>query len=146
MIISLNLEVLVKNGRLVLTDRDGKTVSFSPEQSVQKKVSMVTFGELCDVPRLKLAEAFGFKTRKSYYDARNVVLHGAPADLLPKRRGPQRPPKRTRDVEILIIRMRCETDLNMYEIAKELGRMGLEVSPRLVGQVLCDYGLSKKNG
>ena len=90
MIISLNLEVLVKNGRLVLTDRDGKTVSFSPEQSVQKKVSKVTFGELCDVPRLKLAEAFGFKTRKSYYDARNVVLHGAPADLLPKRRGPRK--------------------------------------------------------
>ncbi len=101
--ISLNLEVMVKQGRLVLTDRDGKTVSFSPEQSVQRKVSMVTFGELCDVPKLKLAEAFGFKTRKSYYDARNVVLQGAPADLLPKRRGPQRPPKRTRDVEILII-------------------------------------------
>ena len=105
--ISLSLEVLVKDGRLVLTDRDGKAVSFSPDQSVQRKVSMVTFGELCDVPKLKVAEAFGFKTRKSYYDARNVVLHGASADLLPKRRGPQRPPKRTRDVEILIIGMRC---------------------------------------
>jgi len=144
--ILLDFEVLVKDGRLVLTERDGKTVAFSPEQSVQRKVSMVTFGELCDVPKIKLAEAFGFKTRKSYYDARNVVLHGAPADLLPKRRGPQRPPKRTRDVEILIIRMRCKTDLNMYEIAEELRRMGLEVSARLVGQVLSDYGLSKKNG
>ncbi len=144
--ISLNLEVLVKDGALVLTDPDGKAVSFSPEQSVQRKVSMVTFGELCGVPKLKLAQAFGFKTRKSYYDARNVILHGAPADLLPKRRGPQRPPKRTRDVEILIIRMRCKTDLNMYEIAEELGRMGLDVSARLVGQVLSDYGLSKKNG
>ena len=144
--ISLNLEVLVKDGRLVLTDRDGKVVSFSPDQSVQRKVSMVTFGELCDVPKLRVAEAFGFKTRNSYYDARNVVLHGASADLLPKRRGPQRPPKRTRDIEILIIGMRCETDLNMYEIAEQLGRMGLDVSARLVGQVLSDYGLSKKNG
>ena len=130
--ISLDIEVLVKDGRLVLTDCDGKTVSFSPEQSVQRKVSMVTLGELCDVPKIKLAEAFGFKTSKSYYDARNVVLQGAPADLLPKRRGPQRPPKRTRHVEMLIIRMRCKTDLNMYEIAEKLGRMGLDVSARLV--------------
>ncbi len=146
MIISLNLEVSVKDGTLVLTDLNGKRVRFSSEQSAQRKVSMVTFGELCGAPRLKLAEAFGFKTRKSYYDARTIVLHGAPADLLAKRRGPQRPPKRTREVEILIIRMRCETDLNMYEIAEELGRTGLDVSARLVGQVLSDYGLSKKNG
>lgn len=143
--ISLDVEVLVKNGALVLTDRDGKAITFSPEQSVQKKVSMITLGELCDLPKIRLAQAFGFKTRKSYYDIRDAVLNGSSADLLPKRTGPQKPPKRTKEVEALIIRSRFDTDLSMYEIADELTRLGFDVSARLVAQVLADYGLSKKN-
>jgi len=143
--ISLDVEVLVKNGTLVLTDREGKAISFTPEQSVQKKVSMITLGELCDLPKIRIAQAFGFRTRKSYYDIREAVLNGPPANLLPKRTGPQNPPKRTKEVESLIIRKRFETDLNMYEIAQELTRLGFEVSARLVAQVLSDYGLSKKN-
>ena len=42
--------------------------------------------------------------------------------------------------------MRFETDGNMYEIADALTQLGFPVSARLVGQVLTDYGLSKKNG
>ena len=143
--ISLDVEVLVKNGTLVLTDREGKAISFSREQTVQKKVSMITLGELCDLPKIRLAQAFGFRTRKSYYDIRDAVLNGSPADLLPKRTGPQNRPKRTKEVESLIIRRRFETGLTMYEIADELSRLGFDVSARLVAQVLADFGLSKKN-
>jgi len=49
-------------------------------------------------------------------------------------------------MEALIIRTRFETDRNMYEIADTLTQMDYPVSARLVGQVLADYGLSKKNG
>lgn len=143
--ISLNLEVLVKDGTLVLTNREGNVVTFSKDQSLQKKVSMITLGELSDLPKRKLAKAFGFKTRKSYYDVRDAVLNGLPADLLPKKTGPQSMPKRTREVEALIIRKRYETDLNMYEIADVLTGLGFHVSARLVAEVLADYGLSKKN-
>lgn len=143
--ISLDIEVITKNGTLVLTDRDGKVVTFSPEQSIQKKVSMITLGELCDLPKIRLSQAFGFKTRKSCYDIRDAVLNGLPADLLPKRTGPQNAPKRTRELEALIIRRRYQTDLNMYQIAEELTRIGFDISSRLVAQVLADYGLSKKN-
>lgn len=143
--ISIDVEVLVKNGTLVLTNRDGNAITFSSEQSVQKKVCMITMGELCDLPKSRLAQTFGFKTRKSYYDIRDSVLNGLPADLLPKRTGPQTAPKRTREVEALIIRNRYETNLNMYEIADQLTRLGFNVSARLVAEVLSDYGLSKKN-
>jgi hypothetical protein len=143
--IAIDIEVSVKNGTLVLTDRQGKAITFSSEQSVQKKVSMITLGELCDLPKIELAQAFGFKTRKSYYDTREAVLNGLPADLLPKRTGPQSASKRTKEVEALIIRRRYETDLNMYQIADELIELGFAVSPRLVAQVLADYGLGKKN-
>jgi len=143
--IALNINVQVKDGSLVLTDRAGKTVTFSKEQTVQKKVSMITLGELCDLPKGQLATGFGFKTRKSYYDSRHAVLNGSPAALLPKRTGPHNPSKRTKEVEALIIRTRFETDLNMYEIADTLTQLGCKVSARLVGHVLADYGLAKKN-
>lgn len=143
--ISLNVEVGTRNGTLILTDRAGKVVTFSPEQSVQKKVSMITLGELCDLPKIQLSQAFGFKTRKSYYDIRDAVLNGSLADLLPKRTGPQNATKRTKEIEALIIRCRYQTDLNMYQIAGELTRIGFNVSARLVAQVLADYGLGKKN-
>ncbi|MFQ5804696.1 MAG: hypothetical protein ACE5JQ_17545 [Candidatus Methylomirabilales bacterium] len=144
--ITLNVNVLVKDGALVLTDRTGKTVTFSKEQTVQQKVSMIALGELCDLPKRQLATCFGFKTRKSYYDIRNAVLNGSLADLLPKRPAPRTPPKRTKEVETLIIHRRFETDDNMYEIADALTEEGFDVSARLVGQVLADYGLAKKNG
>ena len=204
--ITLNVNVLVKDGALVLTDRTGKTVTFSKEQTVQQKVSMIALGELCNLPKRQLATCLGFKTRKSYYDIRNAVLNGSLADLLPASVGrewrywmrrsdsamtlgelcnlpkrqlatclgfktrkssydirnavlngsladllPTRPaprtlPTRTKEVEACIIRTRFETDRNRYEIAEALTHMGFNISARLVGQVLADYGLAKKNG
>ena len=142
---ALNLDVEVQDGTLVLTDRTGQTITFSKAQRVQQKVSMITLGDLCGLPKRQLAAGFGFKTRKSYYDIRHTVLNGSPADLLPKRPGPHTPSKRTKEVEALIIRMRFEIDLNRDAIAEALTQQGFKVSARLVGQVLADYGLAKKN-
>jgi hypothetical protein len=143
--IALNLTVQLKAGTLVLTDRAGKTVTFSKDQTVQKKVSMITLGELCGLSKWQLVSGFGFKSRTSYYASRTAVLQGPAAALLPKRTGPHTPSKRTKEVEALIIRTRFETDGTMYEIAQALAQQGFAVSARLVGQVLADYGLSKKN-
>ncbi len=142
--IILNINILVKDDTLVLAERTGKAITFSKDQTVQKKVSMVALGELCGLSKRQLATGFGFKTRKSYYDSRNAVLHGAPQDLLPKRTGPHTRSKRTKEVEALIIRTRFETDLNRDGIAEALTQRGFKASARLVGQVLADYGLSKK--
>jgi len=144
--ITLDINVQAKDGTLELADPTGKTLTFSKDQTIQKKVSMVTLGELCGLPKRQLATGFGFKSRTSYYDICNAVLKGTPADLLPKRSGPHAPPKRTKELEALIIRTRFETDGNMYEIAEVLTQLGFAVSTRLVAQVLADYGLAKKNG
>src|SRR5712664_4964862 len=132
--ITLSLNVQAHEGTLMLTDRAGKTVTFSKEQTVQQKVSMITLGEFCGLPKRQLATGFGFKTRKSYYDSRNAVLTGAPEDLLPKRTGPHTRSKRTKEVEALIIRTRFETDGNRYEIADGLTELGFPVNARLVGR------------
>lgn len=142
--ISLDLDVLFHHEELILTDRHGSSLSFSPEQVVQKKVAMVLVGELCDLSKIRIAQAFGFATRKSYYDIRQHVLHGTLVDLLPQRTGPTHPTKRTKELETLVIQRRLETDANMYEITQELNRLGFAVGSRLVGQILADYGLTKK--
>src|SRR5260370_33361011 len=118
--ITLRLNVQAHEGTLMLTDRAGKTVTFSKEQTVQQKVSMITLGEFCGLPTRQLATCFGFKTRTSSYDIRHTVLNGSPADLLPKRPGPHTPSQRTKEVEALIIRTRFETDLHRDPIAQAL--------------------------
>ena len=40
---ALNVNVQLQDGTLVLTSPAGKTVTFSKEQTVQKKVSMITW-------------------------------------------------------------------------------------------------------
>jgi hypothetical protein len=144
--LALKLNVQVKDGTLVLTDCTGKVVPFSKEQPVQKKVSMITLGERCGLPKRQLATGCGFKSRTSYSASRHAVLQGPAAALLPKRTGPHTPAKRTQEVEARIIRTRFETNGNLYEIADTFTPLGSTVSARLVGQVLADYGLSKKNG
>src|SRR5260370_1510211 len=143
--ITLRLNVQAHEGTLMLTDRAGKTVTFSKEQTVQQKVSMITLGEFCGLPTRQLATCFGFKTRTSSYDIRHTVLNGSPADLLPKRPGPHTPSQRTKEVQPLIIPTRFATDLHPDAIAEALTQQGCKVSARLVGQVLADDGLAKKN-
>ena len=144
--IALNVNVQVKDDTLVLTARAGKTITFSKEQTVQKQVSMIALGERCGLPNRQLATGVGFKTRTSYDDSRNAVLKGAPQDLWPTRTGPHTRSKRTKEVEALIIRTRCETAGTMSEMADAFTELGFPGSARRVGRVLADYGLSKKNG
>ena len=112
---------------------------------MQRKIVMITLGELSGQPKKQIANLFGYATRKSYYDAREAVLTKRTEELLPKRTGPKKPTKRTRDLEKKVIQMRFDTTDNMYEIATELQGRGFDVSSRLIGQILADYGLSKKN-
>ena len=142
--IDMNLEIKYKNGNLSIKDVKGGAVKYKDDQVVQRKVNMITLGELSKLPKLQIAKAFGYSTRKTYYDAKDAVLNGFIEDLIPQKSGPKSPRKRTRELEILVIRLRFETDYNMYEIAEHLKEQGFNISSRLVGQILADYGLSKK--
>src|SRR5437879_4474615 len=91
--LTLTVNVKVQDCGCVVTATDVKAITFSKEQTVQKKVSIIILGELCSLPKSQLAQAFGFKTRKSYFNTRHAVLNGSTADLLPKRTGPYTAPK-----------------------------------------------------
>lgn len=142
--IDMNLEIHFEDGTLSLRDAQGGRITYQRDQVVQRKVTMVTFGELSKIPKIEITRAFGYTTRKSYYDAKNAIIKGSIEDLMPKKSGPKSPGKRTQELEILVIRLRFETDYNMYKIADHLRKQGFDISSRLVGEILTDYGLSKK--
>lgn len=142
--ISLNLDIQTKDGTLVLNAGSEQSLIIPRDHVVSKKIHMVTLAELSNLTVEEICSLFGYKTRKSYYDFRRAVLQNNIEALMLKKTGPKRPPKRSPKLERRIIQLRLTTDKNMYEIAQALNREGFPVGSRLVGQVLSDYGISKK--
>lgn len=142
--VALDLDVQLTDGTLVLSSSSGKTLIFPREHGIQRKIQMVTLAELSDVSIEKICKLFGYKTRKSYYDIRRCVLENNIEALMPKKTGPKTARKRTTELEKRVIQLRLSTDKDMYELTKLLNQEGFSVGPRLIGQILSDYGISKK--
>lgn len=142
--IALDLDVQIQDGMLILTSGSGRSLMFSKDHVVPKKIQMVALAELSDLTIEQICQLFNYKTRKSYYDIRRWVLENNIEALLPKRTGPQSAPKRTPELEKRVIQLRLTTDKNMYKITRILNRQGFAVKSRLVAQILSDYGISKK--
>lgn len=142
--IALDLDVQLRDGTLVLSSSSGKTLIFPKDHGVARKIQMVTLAELSDMSIEKICKLFGYKTRKSYYDIRRCVLKNDIAALMPKKTGPKTARKRTTELEKRVIQLRLSTDKDMYKLTKLLNQEGFAVGPRLIGQILSDYGISKK--
>jgi len=143
--IALDLDVQVRDGTLVLSSSSGKTLIFPKDHGVPRKIQMVTLAELSDMSIEKICKLFGYKTRKSYYDIRRSVLDNDISALMPKKTGPKTARKRTTELEKRVIQLRLSTNKDMYKLTELLNQEGFAVGPRLVGQILNDYGISKKN-
>lgn len=142
--ISLDLDVNLKEGILIVKSDSGKVLLFPKEHVVQKKMQMVALAELSNLTIEQICKLFNYKTRKSYYDIRRFVLQNNIEALMLRKTGPKTAPKRTSELEKRVIQLRLNTDKNMYEITRMLNREGFCVKSRLVAQILSDYGISKK--
>jgi len=142
--IALDLDIQLKDGILILKSESGRTLIFSKDHVVQKKIQMVALEELSDLTVDQICKLFNYKTRKSYYDIRRFVLENNIEALMPKKTGPKSAPKRTTELEKRVIQLRLTTDKNMYEMTRSLNQEGFPVKSRLVAQILSDYGISKK--
>lgn len=142
--IALDLNVQLQEGMLILTSGSGRSLMFSKDHVVPKKIQMVALAELSDLTIEQICQLFNYKTRKSYYDIRRWVLQNNIEALLRKKTGHKSAPKRTSELEKRIIQLRLSTDKNMYKITRILNQEGFAVKSRLVAQILSDYGISKK--
>lgn len=93
--IALDLDVQLKDGILILKTTSGTTLIFPKDHVVPKKIQMVTLAELSDLSVEQICKLFGYKTRKSYYDIRRLVIENNIEALMPKKTGPKTAPKRT---------------------------------------------------
>ena len=76
---------------------------------------------------------------KGKFDAQGI------AGLADEKTGPKTARKRTEDVDRMIIELRFKNpNINMYEIARHLNEMGLDLSARSVSRTLEEHGLSQK--
>lgn len=142
--LALDLDVKFQDGMLILTSGFGRTLMFSKDHVVPKKIQMVALAELSDLTIEQICQLFNYKTRKSYYDIRRWVLENNIEALLPKKTGPKSAPKRTSELEKRVIQLRLTTEKNMYQMTRILNQEGFAVKSRLVAQILSDYGISKK--
>jgi hypothetical protein len=142
--IALDLDVELKEGILILNSSSGRTLIFPKDHVVPKKIQMVALAELSELTIEQICQLFGYKTRKSYYDIRRLVLENNIPALMPKKTGPKTAPKRTPELEKRVIQLRLSTDKDMYGIARILNQEGFSVGPRLVAQILSNYGITKK--
>ncbi len=141
--VDLNIDIEHREGTLTIKSRSG-TLVFPKDHVVQKKINMVTLSELSGMTVEEICKLFGYKTRKSFYDIRRCVLQNDIDTLIPRKTGSKTPSKRTPELEKRIIQLRLTSEKNMYEITITLNQEGFIVKPRLVSQVLNDYGISKK--
>jgi len=141
--IPLVLEITFKDGVLILATPHGQMI-LPPDHQVQRKIQMVTLGKLSPLTVEEICQLFHYKTRKSYYDIRRFVLENKIEKLFPQRTGPKAPPKRTPALEKRVIQLRLTTDKDMYAMTQTLNAEGFSIKPRLVAQILADYGISKK--
>jgi hypothetical protein len=141
--IPLDLEVTLKEGVLILATSQGQII-LPQDHYVQKKICMVTMGELSSLTVEEICQLFHYKTRKSYYDIRRFVLENRIEKLFPQRSGPKTAPKRTAELEKRVIQLRLTTEKDMYSITQALNAEGFPVKSRLIAQILADYGISKK--
>ncbi len=142
--ISLDLNIQLKDGILILKSDSGRALIFPKDHVVQKKIQMVALAELSDLTIEEICKLFNYKTRKSYYDIRRFVLQNNIKALIPKNTRPKSAPNRTPDLEKRVIQLRLTTDKNMYEMTRILNQEGFSAKSRLVAQILSDYGISKK--
>jgi hypothetical protein len=142
--LTLSVTLHATEGQLTLTTDEGRTLTFTADQTLQQQVCLVILGVLTDTPKAELAHACGYATKKSFYDHRDAVLHQPSATLGPKKRGPHGARKRTPELEAFVLNRRATLGEDLYSLHHEVCAAGYAVGVRLVSQILADHGVTKK--
>ena len=135
---------IVKENLQLVGDTPGRIFVVNPDDSIQWRYEMVRTATLSRRPIEEVSKEFDF-SRDMYFYYKGKLESGGMLGLADGKPGPQKPSKRTEDVENRIIAIRFKRpELNMYEIQKILKQEGYEISPRSVGRSLSEHGLGLK--
>lgn len=129
--------------KIVIKCQDGKSFSIDPEDKLAVKMAMLIEGQ-CTIGVYKAIEKYGY-TEQRYYQLLKLYKEGGMGALIDKKRGSDKKPVRTKEIQNQIVRMRfldpfASTDV----LAQKLSQMGYKVSKRSVERTITEFGLQKK--
>ena len=115
----------------------------NPKDKLAVKIAMLIEGQ-CTIGVSKAIEKYGYSEQR-YYQLLKFYKQGGTEAITDKKRGSDKKPIRTEEIENQIIRMRFLDPLASTDIiTQKLSQMGYKVSKRSVERTITDRGLQKK--
>lgn len=125
-------------------DTPSRSVTVESADIIQWRYEMIREASLSKSSIDDICKKYHYSRDMYYYykgkfDAQGIL------GLADDKPGPRAATKRTEDVDRLIIELRFKKPhINMYEIAEQLNKMGVDISARSVSRTLEEHGLSLK--
>ena len=128
---------------IIIKGLKGRNFPINPKDKLAVKLAMLFEGQ-CTIGVYKAIKKYEY-TEQRYYQLLKQYEHGGTEAIIDKKRGSDKKPVRTKELENQIIRMRFLDPLASTDvITQKLSQMGYKVSKRSVERTITDYGLQKK--
>ena len=128
---------------IIIKGLKGRDFPINLKDKLAVKLAMLIEGQ-CTIGVYKAIKKYGY-TEQRYYQLLKQYEHGGTEAIMDSKRGSDKKPVRTKELENQIIRMRFLDPLASTDvITQKLSQMGYKVSKRSVERTITDYGLQKK--
>jgi len=128
---------------IIIKGLKGRDFPINPKDKLAVKLAMLFEGQ-CTIGVYKAIKKYEY-TEQRYYQLLKQYEHGGTEAIIDKKRGSDKKPVRTKELENQIIRMRFLDPLASTDvITQKLSQMSYNVSKRSVERTITNYGLQKK--
>ncbi len=140
----ITFAIISRDGDILYRTADGKEYVVKHEDVCQRKLEMIKVAQLTDLPIKDVCQIFGFKSKQTYYHAKNVLEEIGSVGLFPRKTGPKRNYVMSDELVARAIELRFRTDWNMYAIGEKLREEGFSIRDRMVGEIFEKYRITVK--
>jgi len=140
---SLSLEKKDMKKTIIIKGLKERDFVINPQDKLSMKLAMLLEGQ-CTIGVYAAIEKYGY-TEQRYYQLLKLYEQGGSNAIMDMKRGSNKKPVRTKEIENQIIRMRFLDPLASTDVlTQKLSQIGYEVSKRSVERTITEYGLQKK--
>ena len=130
-------------GTIIIKGLKGRDFPVNLNDKLAVKMAMLFEGQ-CTIGVYAAIEKYGY-TEQRYYQLLKLYEQGGAEAIIDRKRGSDKKPVRTKELENQIIRMRFLDPLASTDIlTQKLSQLGYNVSKRSVERTITEYGLQKK--
>ena len=131
------------DGTIIIKGLKGRDFPVNLNDKLAVKMAMLFEGQ-CTIGVYEAIKKYGY-TEQRYYQLLNLYKQGGAEAIIDRKRGSDKKPVRTKELENQIIRMRFLDPLASTDIlTQKLSQFGYNVSKRSVERTITEYGLQKK--